>query len=302
MIVAASPTSWGVDYADAPDNPPWSDVLDGVAAAGFRALELGPVGYLPQDPAVLGPELASRGLSAAGTFLFEALHEPTELDRILRLADRACRLVAGVSGSYLVVIDHISPERALTAGDSARAPRLDEAAFATFVHAVYKVAEIAVAHGLRAVYHPHVATYVEFEDETARLLEAVPADILGLCLDTGHSLYAGIDPVDYLLRLRERVDCLHLKDVDSGVRAAAVDRRVHFDDAVAAGIFCPLGRGSLELHALKDALEETGFDGYATVEQDRDPRAQTAAVDDARESLGALLRVGITDEERSQTR
>ena len=67
--LAASPTTWGVDFADNPRNPAWSQVLDEIEASGVDTLELGPVGYLPEDPQILGPELESRGLSTAGTFM-----------------------------------------------------------------------------------------------------------------------------------------------------------------------------------------------------------------------------------------
>jgi inosose dehydratase len=38
---------------------------------------------------------------------------------------------------------------------------------------------------------------------------------------------------------------------------------------VAAGVFCPLGCGCVDFPALVRALERHGFDGWATVEQDR---------------------------------
>ena len=65
--LATGPVSWGVDFADAPDNPPWSEVLDGIAGAGLEWTELGPLGYLPADAA---PELARRGLRLCGGFVF----------------------------------------------------------------------------------------------------------------------------------------------------------------------------------------------------------------------------------------
>jgi inosose dehydratase len=297
-IVAASPTTWGVDYAGAPDNPRWPVVLDGIAAAGYRALELGPVGYLPEDGPVLRAELSKRGLRAAGSFVFEPFHDPAQRAHVLEIATRACRLVAAAGGAYLVVIDHVSADRAATAGVSAKARRLSPSRFALLAATVDEVAEIAAAHGLRAVFHHHAATYVEFGDELARLLDVIAADLLGVCLDTGHCLYAGGDPLAALEELGSRVECIHLKDVDPDVHARAVRDRLHFDDAVAAGIFCRLGEGLLELSALAALLDRTRFDGYLTVEQDRDPVRGTDAVADARASLAALRSAGITDDER----
>ena len=50
--LATGPVTWGVDFADTPTNPPWQQVLDDIAASGLPAMELGPVGYLPEDPDV----------------------------------------------------------------------------------------------------------------------------------------------------------------------------------------------------------------------------------------------------------
>ncbi len=64
---ATGPVTWGVDFADDPANPPWQEVLDEISASGIGALELGPVGYLPEDPGRLRAELDGRGLTAVGS-------------------------------------------------------------------------------------------------------------------------------------------------------------------------------------------------------------------------------------------
>ena len=61
--------------------------------------------------------------------------------------------------------------------------------------------------------------------------------------------------------------------------------------AIEAGIFCPLGEGLVDLGAVLEALDAAGFDGYATIEQDRVP-GTGAALDDLRQSLAVLDRVG----------
>ena len=48
--LATGPVTWGVDFADTPTNPPWQQVLDDISASGLPAMELGPVGYLPEEP------------------------------------------------------------------------------------------------------------------------------------------------------------------------------------------------------------------------------------------------------------
>src|ERR1700733_3191790 len=102
--LATGPVSWGVDFADAPDNPPWQHVLDEIQQSGIGALELGPVGYLPEDPALLRPALERRGLTAVGSFVFEDLHDPSCHDQVLSVAARACRAIAAAGGEVLVII------------------------------------------------------------------------------------------------------------------------------------------------------------------------------------------------------
>lgn len=65
-----APCSWGVEFARDPRNPAWETVLSDCAEAGYTGIELGPVGYMPEDPAVLGDALACHGLELAGGVSF----------------------------------------------------------------------------------------------------------------------------------------------------------------------------------------------------------------------------------------
>ena len=84
---------------------------------------------------------------------------------------------------------------------------------------------------------------------------------------------------------------MHLKDIRSDVLARVDAERLSFWEAIEAGIFCPLGEGLVDLGAVLDALDAAGFDGYATIEQDRVP-GTGEALDDLRQSLAVLDRVG----------
>jgi inosose dehydratase len=268
LRLATGPVSWGVDFAGAPGNPPWAEVLDGIARAGYEWTELGPLGYLPEG----ADELRARGLRACGSFVFEPLHDRGRLDRVLATARRTCRAISAAGGRHLVVIDLVAPDRAATAGRPRDARRLEPREWDALVAAVHAVCTVARAgFGLVPVIHPHAGSHVEFADEIERLLAALPPELAGLCLDTGHCAYAGLDPVELYLRHADRVSYLHLKDVDPAVRERAVAERLGFWEAIEAGIFCPLGAGCVDFRALGRALERHGFDGWATVEQDRKP-------------------------------
>ena len=262
MRLATAPVSWGVDFAGAPGNPAWREVLDGIVATGLGGLELGPVGYLPEAPDQLAAELDARGLAAIGSFVFEPLHDPAQRDAVLATARRACAWIAAAGGRVLVIVDRVSPGRAATAGDPARARRLAPYAWDGFRDAIAAVAAVARAAGLDPLLHPHAGSFLEFADEIEPMLAATG---LGLCLDTGHLAYAGLDPVAWARR--PDVRHVHCKDVDGGVLA----RGMGFWDAVAAGVFCPIGAGAVDFAGVLAALRDAGYDGWATIEQDRMP-------------------------------
>src|SRR4051812_39841890 len=187
--LAGGPVSWGVDFAEAPGNPPYEDVLAGIAAAGLRWMELGPVGYVP--PAAP----AAHAIGVVGTFVFDAFHAAPE--PVLAAVDAALDAIVEAHGSLLVLIDRPSPERAVTAGRSDAAPRLRDPG--PMLGLLQRAAERAATRGVRAVVHPHAGGYIEFDDEIERVLDATG---LGLCLDTGHALYAGSDPAALIRRNR----------------------------------------------------------------------------------------------------
>jgi inosose dehydratase len=295
--LATGPVCWGVDFADAPANPPWCLVLDEIEHSGIRSIELGPLGYLPEDPGVLRSELGRRGLGVAASFVFEPLHDPARLRDIVLTTRRTCQLIAGTGGRHLVVIDLVDRERVATAGRSDDARRLDADAWDVLMEAVATVSEVAREEfGLRPVLHPHVGTFIEFEDEIERALTALDPSLVELCVDTGHCAYAGVDPVALYRRHAGRVSHLHLKDLDPGVLNQALAERLDFWTAIDRGVFCPLGSGCVDFAALGAALRAKGFDGWATVEQDRDAGRPGGALADVVASREFLERIGLADE------
>lgn len=294
--IANAPCSWGVDYADDPANPPWPRVMDEIAAAGFGRTELGPLGYFPAEAGTLGRELGARGLSLVGGFLFERLHDPREHAAIRDKARRLLALIAPLDAGVLVLIDHVTPERGRTAGRPDAAVRLEAGALGSMLGLVRDLGRLARDEfGVAAALHHHAASHVEFGDEIARAMDGVPEELLGLCVDTGHAAYAGLDPAALVRAYGPRVRHLHLKDVEPAVRARAVAEGLEFDRAVALGLFTPLGRGCVDFAAVRDALRSVGFEGAGTIEQDVDPAAGTAAAPlaDARASRGFLEGLGF---------
>lgn len=291
LRIANAPTSWGVEDPGDPANPPWSRVLDDVAAAGYPGVELGPLGYLPEDPVRLRRELEARELELVAGFVFAPLHTGEGAAEALRVGRRTCELLAEGGAGCLVIIQGFTPERERAAGRAGEAAPLTDAGWETLTRTVHALARLAREdHGLVPCIHPHAGTHVEFEPEIERALAATDPELVSLCIDTGHCAYADVDPVALYRRHADRVAYFHLKDVRPERLAG---RSLSFEEAVGEGVFCPLGEGVVDFAGLRDALDENRFDGWAAVEQDRLPSDTSSPAEHAAASLRHLRTVGL---------
>ncbi len=122
--------------------------------------------------------------------------------------------------------------------------------------------------GLRTVFHHHIGTYIETPAETARLLDMTNPDILGLCFDTGHWRFGGGDPVSGIKQHRDRIWHVHFKDHDPKVAQQSREQQWDGPTSVGHGVFCELGKGDVDFPAVRDTLNQIGFEGWIVVEQD----------------------------------
>ncbi|GAA1990712.1 sugar phosphate isomerase/epimerase [Amycolatopsis minnesotensis] len=256
--VAAAPISWGVCEV-----PGWGRVLDAstvlaeMAELGITATELGPPGYLPRDPAELRELLGHHGLSLVGGFLAVPLHQ--DPDTAVAAAEDSAALFAACGADVLVLAAATG-----SAGYDERPP-LTAAPWETLVATAARVRDAAEGHGLRTVLHPHVGTHVETEAEVERFL----ADSeLPLCLDTGHLLIGGTDPVELAKRHPARIGHLHLKDVRGALADDVRAGKLPYAEAVRQGLYPPLGEGDVDVAAMVRFVHEAGYDGWYVLEQD----------------------------------
>lgn len=292
--IGNAPCSWGVEFANDPRNPDWRAVLADCAAAGYKGIELGPVGFMPEDPAVLGDALAENGLELIGGVVFRAFHDPAQWDDVLDGATRTCKALKAHGAQHLVLIDSISPRRAPTAGRVAEAEQMDAAEWAAFRDRIATVARLGAGeYGLTVGIHAHAAGFIDFEPELERLLDEVDQDILKICFDTGHHSYAGYDPVAFMKRHIDRISYMHFKDIDPRVKADAIENRTDFYDACGQGIFCNLGDGDVDFPAVRQVLLDAEFEGWCTVEQDCDPALDPNPLADARANREYLESIGF---------
>ena len=305
ITLTCAPCCWGVDDVRNPHLPPWEKVLDEAAAAGFGGLELGPYGYMPLDVGRVGAALSQRGLSIVAGTIFDDLVSPGNRGAVLRQTAEICAFITALPppplhpgqtrpAPYLTVMDWGHDARDFAAGHSDRAPRLDPADWAGMMETIRAISDLAMGeYGVRATIHPHAGGYIEFADELDRLVADIGPETAGLCLDTGHLAYAGMDPVATLRRYADRLDYLHFKDIDPQVQARVMTERIRFFEACAQGVMCPIGRGSIDYPALRALLTDLGYGGYITIEQERDPRNDMGVLADLAASRAFLHHTGF---------
>jgi inosose dehydratase len=282
--LAGAPISWGVCEV-----PGWGRqlppdrVLAEMASLGLTATELGPLGYLPADSGALRARLDAHGLSLVGGFVPLVLHEPS-LDGTRRAAEEAARMLAGAGADVFVCALLMDPEW------SAPAP-LDDAQFAALVAHIPVIEDLVADHGLTFALHPHAGTVLESAADVERLLAATD---VGWCLDTGHLLIGGGDPVAFVRDHGERVVHVHLKDVDAGVAARFGAGELTLMGATQAGMFRPLGQGDARIPAVLAQLDAHGYEQWLVLEQDaaltgEEPPAGSGPVLDVQASIEFLM-------------
>ena len=292
--VGNAPCSCGVEFADDARNPNWRRVLKENSDAGFTGIELGPVGYMPEEPTILAEALSEFNQELIGGVIFQAFHDPGAWGDVLDGSMRTCKALAAHGATRLVIIDSISPRRAPTAGRAAEAEQMDTAEWTAYRDRIATIAKMgAEEYGLTVGIHAHAAGFIDFEPELERLLDEVDEKILGVCFDTGHHSYAGFDPVTFMKRHILRINYMHFKDINPKIKVSVIANRTGFYDACGQGIFCNLGDGDVDFPAVRQLLLDSGFDGWCTVEQDCDPTGDTSPVEDAKLNRAYLQSIGF---------
>lgn len=293
--IGNAPCSWGVEFAQDDRNPTWQTVLQQCSDAGYPGIELGPVGFMPEDPAELGDALAAHNMELIGGVVFRAFHDPAQWDDVMDGAVRTCKALQAHGAKHFVLIDSISPRRAPTAGRAAEAEQMDTAEWNAYRDRIATVAKMGFEeYGLIPEIHPHAGGFMDFEPEVERLLQEVDPSILKICIDTGHCTYAGFDPVAFMKRHMDRITYVHFKNTDAAVKANVIDNRTGFYDACGQGIFCHLDKGEVDFPAVRQVLLDANYEGWCTIEQDCDPTLDPDPEGDARINREYLQSIGFT--------
>ena len=282
--IAGAPVSWGViEIPDWGYQMPADRVLREAASLGLAAVEAGPEDLLPRDPTEVSEMLAKYELSLVGGFVPAVLHEPDLRERELALVERRAKFF-GAAGADVLVLAAITSTRPFE-----QTAELDDAAWRALSESLSAVEEICARHEVTPTLHHHFGTVIERDDQLRRFLESSE---MGLCLDTGHLVIGGSDPVEIAELAGDRVNHVHLKDVNLEVAERLARRELNFKEAAQKGAFLPLGDGDVDVGAVIDRLESAGYGGWYVLEQDTvvetEPPEGEGPIENVRKSLKFL--------------
>lgn len=287
---AGAPISWGVcEVPGWGHQLPASHVLSELADVGLRATEAGPPGFLPDDPRTRQALLAEHDLRLVAGFHAIPVGERGDAAATIgRVAVGAAHLARAGATTFVTC-----PVWSI---DRWRPPSLGRGHWAHLASVVTEIDDLCGAMGLTHAVHPHAGGLVETGPEVAALIDDTE---VSLVLDTGHLALGGVDPVDIARDHPERVAHVHLKDMRRAVAQRMEGEGLGLREAVAAGLFTPLGEGDLPIAEVVHRLEAGGYRGWYVLEQDRVIPACTGAsapfdpspADDVRRSIAHLRSV-----------
>lgn len=244
--------------------------INEMAQAGFSGTELG--SKFPRDMVVLRQSLAVQGLQLASAwfstyFTVEGQHEAT-LSRFLEHVSfmramgarfiNVCECGHAIQGTSQPIL-------------GASKPLFNDHQWRELIQGLHIIGRIAQDFDMQIVYHYHAGTGVFNLDEINFLMDHTSPELVSLLLDTGHAVFADINPVQLIKHHGARIRYVHLKDIRLQVLNKVVTQNLSFMDGVRAGVFTVPGDGDLDFSPILAALKGLHYNGWMIVEAEQDP-------------------------------
>lgn len=290
ITIGTAPCSWGVWWPDGrPSGTPYSVFLDQAAAAGYQALELGPVGYLPTSIEQLKEELDRRSLHiCGGTACYDFLKADSFAD-VRADVDALCRRLVTLKVPYMMTMDGT----ALSVADKQKLGDRRKKTYDIFAEmGRYCQGE----YGVETLVHPERNSLIETRGDLETLIELG----LSVCFDNGHYAAANggwqrgdASALDFLRDHIDHIPYLHFKNVSIPLRRMQIEEHLPLDDPRCEDIMCDLEDGVIDYEAYRDLLDALHFHGVGIVEQDCPHATTEEAFAMAKRNLAYLQKIGI---------
>ncbi len=263
------------------------DTIEKIASLGYQGIEIladvphaWPAGLLPERKESIRRALEKHKLtiSNVNAFMMNAIADPrqpywypgwTDPEpnyRAIRRehTKRALRLAAELGAPNITT----EPGGKLAAGVS-----WNDAA-QIFYDELMPCVEVAEQVQVKLLIEPEPELLIERFGEYLEFVSRIGSPWVGLNFDVGHAYCVGEDPQDWVARMAPHTVHYHFEDI--------ADTRVHKH-------LIP-GRGAIDFEATVQAIKDTGYDGWLTVELYPYIESPDAAAREAHQYMTALLK------------
>lgn len=268
-----TPTGWSNSDDPSIDLVPpigYRQILSEMALAGYAGTQMS--GKFPTDLATLKAELALRNLTISepwvGTFFSIG-----DVDDSRAAFDRQVAFMKALGETTIVVAELGGAVHQQPVAPLPNRPVFSDAQWEQVLSGLNDLGHRAQAAGMTLAYHPHVGTGIETLADIQRLMEGTDPAAVHLLLDTGHLVYAGVDPLVVARTYADRIGHVHLKNIRPRLLQQVVKQGDSFLDSIRQGVFTVPGdpEGSIAFEPIFQTLAEADYHGWLVVEAEQDP-------------------------------
>lgn len=243
--------------------------LDETAEIGFDGIEKGH--KFPQEAALLKAVLELRKLRyVSGWHSLNLLINPVDEEK--KAMQPALDLLKAMGSKVIIVCETSNAIHGDNDKPLSERPVLEEARWEEFGAGVEALAEYAAAQDIALVYHHHMGTVVQSEDEIDLLMQHT-GPYTKLLLDTGHCLFGGGDPERVAKKHMGRVGHIHAKNVRPAIATEVRDQGLSFLEGVRRGVFTVPGDpdGGVDFVPVLKVAAEKAYQGWLVIEAEQNP-------------------------------
>jgi len=250
------------------------DVIDDTVKSGFKALDLGDLGFFPPERA--HEMFKSNDIEIMGAFVEVEISKDEIPLECLRKFDGTAEVLSQFKDQIHPFRPHCvladppsSPVRQYNSGRIKPEHMMTDREWANALRHMDWLRERALEKfGVECYLHPHAGTRIETIEEIDITLEGCSIPIV---YDTGHLVYAeqgNCDLIELLDRWKNRIGTMHLKDIDAAVMAVSEQNNWRYFDCVKNDIVPNIGRGCIDFRSILYWLKDNGYKGFVCIEQE----------------------------------
>jgi inosose dehydratase len=267
--IGINPITWSND--DVPElggDTPLEVCLAETRQAGYAGTELG--GKFPRQSSELKPIMQRFGLDVVSGW-YDGRCAEKDIGAEMEAIGPHLQLLKDMGCSHVVYADTSLGRHGAIWGPISQRPSLKADEWPAYGRKLTGLAERMANFGVRMAFHHHMGTIVETDNEVGLLMQHT-GEAVGLLYDTGHSIFAGGDPVALVRKHAKRIVHVHCKDARKAVLDKARKTDMSFMGAVMEGIFTVPGDGFIDYPTILRVLADNDYSGWLVVEAEQDPK------------------------------